>query len=240
MLVRGTPLSELAARSPLAVIGRVEAAKSDAGEQTVTLAVEQSVLGRVAAGPLRFSTEGHHPPDYRAGQHVLVFLSGATPPFASRQSALDRIELPKSRKDRDALVAAVQAWAGLRNVPDRAHRIAQLKTLSLLNLESPSPRARRESLLDLLALGGGNALDAAGIARVAALASRDDTPPTLGPGLVALLASANRPEATAALDRLVASAPSPQVRTLAAQSLDRRRAATPAATESTASKGRES
>jgi HEAT repeat protein len=226
LLVRGIPLSELAVTSPTAVIGRVENASRDASGLNVTLAVQDAVLGSAPPGSLRFVTEGHHPPEYEVGTRVLVFLTGASAPWVSRQTALDHVVIP-DRAARDALVAAVRAYAGLRGVSDRTERIAQLKTLALGNLESASERVSREALLDLLALAPGKILDAMDVARLTALARRPQTPRTLAPGLVALLAAVEGPDAGPALVAVLRSAASPQARALAAQAVGRRPDAVP-------------
>ena len=217
LLTRGIPLSELAATSPVAVVGRDESAQGGAGSPSVTLAVEEAVIGSVPPGPLRFATEGHHAPDYAVGSRVLVFLSGSAPPWVSRQTALDLVEVPERGAERGALLSAVRGYAGLRAVPDRSERIAQLKTFSLGNLESASSRVRHEALLDLMALSSAKIFGAADVARVRALALRPETAATLAPGLVVLLAAIRTPEADSALVALLRSAPSPQVRARAAQ-----------------------
>lgn len=223
LLARGIPLSELAASSPVAVIGRVESAASSGG---VTLAVESALLGSVPPGPLRFSLEGHHPPDYAVGSRVLVFLKGSAPPWVSRQTALDLVEIPERAAARDALLSAVRGYAGLRSVRDPAERIAQLKTFALGNLESASDRVRHEALLDLLALAPAKPFAAADVARVAALAREPKTPETLAPGLVVLLAAIRIPESEPALVAVLQSAANPQTRATAARVLGKRRGPT--------------
>ncbi len=225
LLARGIPLSELAASSPVAVIGRVESATPAASGRTATLAVEDAVLGSVPPGPLRFSLEGHHPPDYAVGSRVLVFLSTSTPPWASRQTALDRVEIPERDAERDALLSAVRGYAGLRSVRDRAERIAQLKTLALGNLESASDRVRHEALLDLLAIASKKSFGAADVARVSALARGRETPQTLAPGLVALLAAVRVPQADSALISVLRGAASSQARAAAARVIGKRKGA---------------
>jgi hypothetical protein len=219
LLARGIPLSELAATSPVAVIGRVESAAGGARSAVVvTLAVEQAVIGSVpGAGPLRFTTEGHHPPDYAVGSRVLVFLATRSAPWVSRQTALDLVEVPERAAERGALLAAVRGYAGLRGVTDRSEQIAQLKTFALGNLESASTRVRHEALLDLMGLSSGKVFGPAEVARVRTLASAPSTPATLAPGLVVLLAAIRSPEADTALVELLRGAPNPQVRARAAQ-----------------------
>lgn len=222
LLVRGIPLSELAVTSPVAVIGRVASAAKGGSAREVTLAVEEAVLGSVPPGPLRFSLEGHHPPDYTVGSRVLVFLKESAPPWVSRQTALDLVEIPDRAAARQALLSAVRGYAGLRSVPDRVERIAQLKTFALGNLESASDRVRHEALLDLLALAAGKVFDAADVARVAALARRPETPATLAPGLVALLAAIRVPETEPALVAVLQSAANPRARATAARVVGKR------------------
>jgi hypothetical protein len=218
LLVRGIPLSELAATSPVALVGRVDARESG----NVTLTVEESVVGSVPPGPLQFALEGHQPPDYAVGSRVLVFLKTDAAPWVSRQTALDLVEIPERAAARNALLAAVRGYAGLRGVRDRSQRIAQLKTFSLGNLESASDRVRHEALLDLLALAPARPFDAADVARVAALAERRDTPVTLAPGLVVLLAAIRIPEAEPALVAVLRSEADPQTRAAAAHVLGER------------------
>lgn len=232
ILVRGTPLHELAAGAPTAVVGVVKSVGSEAG---VSLAVEQAVLGEVEGKALDFRIEGHHPPEFAVGQRVLVFLGSAAPPYVSRQSALDVVALPEAAAEVAAIVSAVKAYAGLGAEPSASKRLARLTALSVAHLESPSAALRREALLDLVALGAGNALDAEQIARVVGLARPPDVPPTLGPGLVMVLASAPGERGRAALAELAAQAGSAQVRALAAQALARRGPKRPAAGEPTAS-----
>ena len=223
LLTRGIPLSELAATSPVAVIGRVENLSSDGGGRAVALAVEQAVLGSAPPGPLRFTMEGHHPPDYAVGSRVLVFLKHSAPPWVSRQTALDLVEIPERAAARDSLVAAVRGYAGLRRVTDRRERIAQLKTFALGNLESASDRVRHEALLDLMALTAANPFAAADVARVSALACRPETPVTLAPGLVVLLAAIRGPDTGPALAEVLRHAADPQARARAAHVIGSRR-----------------
>jgi hypothetical protein len=221
LLTRGIPLSELAATSPVAVIGRVESAAGGAG--AVTLAVQEAVIGTVAPGPLRFASEGHHPPDYAVGSQVLVFLRTSSPPWTSRQTALDLVEVPARASERNALVAAVRGYSGLRAVTDRSDRIAQLKTFALGNLESASPRVRHEALLDLMALAPANPFSANDVALLATLARSPHTPATLAPGLVVLLAAIRGPETSPALVEVLHSAADPQARARAAHVVGSRR-----------------
>jgi hypothetical protein len=218
LLARGIPLSELAATSPVALVGRVDARESG----SVALTVEEPVIGSVPPGPLQFALEGHHPPEYAVGSRVLVFLKTSGPPWVSRQTALDLVEIPARGAARDALLSAVRGYAGLRGVRDRSQRIAQLKTFALGNLESASDRVRHEALLDLLALAAAQPYDAADVARVAALAKRRDTPVTLAPGLVVLLAAIRLPEAEPALVAVLQSDADPQTRAAAAHVLGQR------------------
>jgi hypothetical protein len=222
LLSRGIPLSELAATSPVAVVGRVEARDSTG----VALTVEQAVIGSVPPGPLRFALEGHHPPDYAVGSRVLVFMKTTAAPWVSRQTALDLVEIPERAAARDALFSAVRGYAGLRGVRDRAERIAQLETFALGNLESASDRVRHEALLDLLALAPANRFTAADVARVSEIARRPETPATLAPGLVVLLAAIHRPETEPALVAVLQSAANPQTRAAAAHVLGQRRGTT--------------
>jgi len=223
LLTRGIPLSELAVTSSAAVIGRVESAAGDAGARTVTLTVEQAVLGEVAPGPLRIALEGHHAPDYAAGARVLVFLDGGAPAWRSRQTALDEVEVPARAAEREALIAAVRGYAGLRAVRERGERIAQLKTFALRNLGSASGRVRHEALLDLMALAEVNPFGAPDIARVTQVACAPETPATLAPGLVVLLAAMRAPEAGPALVAVMKSAANPQARARAARVVGVRR-----------------
>src|SRR6185295_15221684 len=112
---------------------------------------------------------------------------------------------------------------------DRSARIAQLETFALANLESASDRVRHEALLDLLALAPAKRFTAADVARVAALARRPDTPATLAPGLVVLLAATRLPETEPALVSVLQSAASPQTRAAAAHVLGQRGGAIAAA-----------
>jgi hypothetical protein len=223
LLTRGIPLSELAATSPVAVIGRVESTAGGAQSSAVALAVEKAVIGSVPPGPLRFTTEGHHPPDYAIGSQVLVFLDTAAAPWTSRQTALDLIEIPARAAERDALVAAVSGYAGLRAVIDRGDRIAQLKTFALGNLESASPRVRHEALLDLMALAPANPFSPGDVALIVSLARSPKTPATLAPGLVVLLAAIRGPETAPALVDVLRSAADPQARARAAHVVGARR-----------------
>jgi HEAT repeat protein len=222
LLTRGIPLSELAATSPAAVIGRVASAPNGTSAREVTLEVEDAVIGNVAPGPLRFALEGHHAPDYALGSRVLVFLSRSAPRWVSRQTALDAVEIPERADARRALVEAVRAYAGLRDVPERAERIAQLKTLALANLASASDRVRHEALLDLLALAPAKIFGADDVARVAALTRQPETPPTLAPGLVVLLAALPAPDADPALRDVLQHAANPQARAMAARAIGER------------------
>jgi hypothetical protein len=223
LLTRGIPLSELAATSPVAVIGRVESLASEGSARAVALAVEQAVLGSAPPGPLRFTMEGHHPPDYAVGSRVLVFLKQSAPPWVSRQTALDLVEIPDRAAARDSLVAAVRGYAGLRGVTDRSERIAQLKTFALGNLESASDRVRHEALLDLMALTPANPFSGPDVAHVAALARSSRTPATLAPGLVVLLAAIRGPETAPALVEVLRHAADPQARARAAHVIGSRR-----------------
>ena len=221
LLTRGIPLSELAATSDAAVIGRVAEISRDA--RVVSLTVDEAVLGAVAPGPLRFALEGHHPPGYAVGSRVLVFLNGNASAWGSRQSALDLVEIPAHAAERAALVAAVRGYAGLRDVRDRRERIAQLKTFALQNLESNSARVRHEALLDLMALSDANPFGAQDVARVAQLACSAATPATLAPGLVVLLAAIRARESGPALLTVMKSAASSQARARAAHVIGARR-----------------
>ena len=223
LLTRGIPLSELAATSPAAVIGRVASVAGDAGARAVTLTVEQAVLGEIAPGPLRFALEGHHPPDYAIGSRVLVFLHGVAPAWRSRQTALDLVELPAQAAERDAIVAAVGGYAGLRAVRERSERIAQLKTFALQNLGSASARVRHDALLDLMALTDADPFGAPDVARVTQLACSAATPATLAPGLVVLLAAIRAPESGPALVTVMKTAASSQARARAARVVGARR-----------------
>ena len=223
LLTRGIPLSELAATSPAAVIGRVAQTSGDAGARTVALTVEESVLGDVAPGPLRFALEGHHPPDYAVGSRVLVFLDGSAPAWRSRQTALDVVEIPARPAEREALISAVRGYAGLRTVRERGERIAQLKTFALQNLASASARVRHEALLDLMALSEANPFGAQDVAQVTQLACSPETPATLAPGLVVLLAAIRVPESGPALVSVMKRAASSQVRARAARVVGARR-----------------
>ena len=175
------------------MIGRVESAARESG--SVELAVEESVIGNVPSGALHFALEGHHAPDYRVGSRVLVFMKTTAAPWVSRQTELDLVEIPARAAARSALVDAVRAYAGLRNVPDRGERIAQLKTLAIGNLASASDRVRHEALLDLLAIAPAQPFRADDVARITAVARAPDATETLAPGLVVLLAAVRTPEA---------------------------------------------
>jgi hypothetical protein len=223
LLTRGIPLSELAATSPAAVIARVASTAGEPGARAVALDVEQAVLGAVAPGPLRVALEGHHPPEYAVGSRVLVFLDGSAPAWRSRQTALDVVEMPARAAERDALVAAVRGYAGLRAVRERGERIAQLKTFALQNLASASGRVRHEALLDLMALSEVNPFDAQDVARVARIACAPETPATLAPGLVVLLAAIRAPGSGAALVSVMKTAANPQARARAARVVGVRR-----------------
>jgi hypothetical protein len=223
LLTRGIPLSELAATSPAAVIGRVESTAGDASARAIALTVEQTVVGDVAPGPLRFALEGHHPPDYTVGSRVLVFLDGSAPAWRSRQTALDLVEVPARAAERDALIAAVRGYAGLRAVRERGERIAQLKTFALQNLGSSSARVRHESLLDLMALADANPFGGGDVARISQLACSPETPATLAPGLVVLLAAIRAPESGPALVSVMKSGASAQTRARAARVVGARR-----------------
>jgi hypothetical protein len=223
LLTRGIPLSELAATSPAAVIARVASTAGEPGARAVALDVEQAVLGAVAPGPLRVALEGHHPPEYAVGSRVLVFLDGSAPAWRSRQTALDVVEMPARAAERDALVAAVRGYAGLRAVRERGERIAQLKTFALQNLDSASGRVRHEALLDLMALSEVNPFDAQDVARVARIACAPETPATLAPGLVVLLAAIRAPGSGAALVSVMKTAANPQARARAARVVGVRR-----------------
>jgi hypothetical protein len=223
LLTRGSPLSELAATSPAAVIARVASTAGEPGARAVALDVEQAVLGAVAPGPLRVALEGHHPPEYAVGSRVLVFLDGSAPAWRSRQTALDVVEMPARAAERDALVAAVRGYAGLRAVRERGERIAQLKTFALQNLDSASGRVRHEALLDLMALSEVNPFDAQDVARVARIACAPETPATLAPGLVVLLAAIRAPGSGAALVSVMKTAANPQARARAARVVGVRR-----------------
>ena len=226
LLARGIPLSELAATSPVAVIGRIEGAAGGAADPSVTIAVEEAVIGSAPPGPLRFTTEGHHPPDYAVGSRVLVFLATSGPPWVSRQTALDLVEVPERAAERSALLSAVRGYVSLRGVTARSEQIAQLETFALGNLESASDRVRHEALLDLIALAPAKPFDAADVARVAALARDPKTPETLAPGLVVLLAAIRIPASEPALVAVLQSAPDPQTRAAAARVLGKRRGPT--------------
>ncbi|TMA34103.1 MAG: hypothetical protein E6J87_08065 [Deltaproteobacteria bacterium] len=220
LLARGIPLSELAAASPVAVIGRVESAARESG--SVELAVEESVIGNVPSGALHFALEGHHAPDYRVGSRVLVFMKTTAAPWVSRQTELDLVEIPARAAARSALVDAVRAYAGLRNVPDRGERIAQLKTLAIGNLASASDRVRHEALLDLLAIAPAQPFRADDVARITAVARAPDATETLAPGLVVLLAAVRTPEAGSALADVLRGAASPHARAAAARVIGKR------------------
>jgi hypothetical protein len=223
LLTRGIPLSELSAASRAAVIGRVAGTAGDAGARTVAMTVDQAVFGDVASGPLRFALEGHHPPDYTVGSRVLVFLDGSAPAWRSRQTALDLVEVPVRAAERDALIAAVRGYASLRAVSERGERVAQLKTFALQNLGSPSARVRHEALLDLMALADANPFAARDVARISELACSPETPATLAPGLVVLLAAIRAPESGPALVSVMKSAASAQTRARAARVVGARR-----------------
>jgi hypothetical protein len=223
LLTRGIPLSELAATSPAAVIARVASTAGEPGARAVALDVEQAVLGDVAPGPLRFAIEGHHPPEYAVGSRVLVFLDGSATAWRSRQTALDVVEMPARAAERDALVTAVRGYAGLRAVRERGERIAQLKTFALQNLDSASGRVRHEALLDLMALSEVNLFDAQDVARVTRIACAPETPATLAPGLVVLLAAIRAPESGPALVSVMKTAANPQARARAARVVGMRR-----------------
>jgi HEAT repeat protein len=225
LLARGIPLSELAATSPVAVIGHVESTANEAGVRSVALVVEESVLGSVPPGPLRFALEGHHTPDYAARSRVLVFMKGPAAPWVSRQTALDVVQVPERAAARRALVEAVRAYAGLRRAPDAGERVAQLKAQSLGNLASASERVRHEALLDLLAIAAAAPFRSGEVERIAALARAPETPETLAPGLVVLLAALRAPEADPALLAVLRSAANPQVRAMAARVVGKRGAA---------------
>jgi hypothetical protein len=223
LLTRGIPLSELAATSPAAVIGRVASMTGAAGARAVMLTVEQAVVGDVAPGPLRIALEGHHPPEYVVGARVLVFVYGSAPAWRSRQTALDLVEIPAHAAERDALIAAVRGYAGLRAVRERGERIAQLKTFALQNLGSASARVRHEALLDLMALAEANPFGGKDVARVTQLACAAATPATLAPGLVVLLAAIRAPESGPALIAVMKTAASSQTRARAARVVGARR-----------------
>ena len=226
LLARGTPLSELAASSPVAVIGRVEAVAAEAGARRASLLVEQALRGEVAPGAIQLSLDGHHPPDYQPGDRVLVFLTGGAPPWHSRQTSLDRVDVPGDEAEREALVAATRAYATLADVPGRRARIEQgLAPLSLAHLASASPRVRREALLDLMALAPARALDEGDVQRLVAVALRRETPATLAPGLVPVLDAVRGSDPIPALLAVLEGSPSPRARALAAQAVGRRRAA---------------
>jgi len=225
LLVRGAPLSEWAATSPTAVVARVEGEAADAEGRGVALRVEQAVIGELPRGPLRVALAGHHPPDYATGARVLVFLDGDAPPWRSRQSALDVVEVPDDTGSRQALIEAVRAYAGLRRVPDRDARLAQLETLALRNLASKSERVRREALLDLMAIVPAATFDASDVVAVAALARSGAAASSIAPGLVVLLAAIRLPEAERSLLSLMEDAPDPRVRARAARVVGRRRGA---------------
>jgi hypothetical protein len=218
LLVRGTPLSEWAASSPVAVAGRI--ADTQDG---VTLEVEEAVLGELPTGTLRFTAAGHHPPEYAVGARVLVFLETSAPPWRSRQTALDAVDVPADLRARRALLEAVRAYAGLRRVTDRNARIAQLETLALRNLASESARVRSEALLDLMAIVPADSFDAADVQRVTSLAMRAKSSASLAPGLVVLLAAIRRPEAEDGLIAVMGGAADPRARARATRVMGRRR-----------------
>src|SRR5258706_368055 len=115
--------------------------------------------------------------------------------------------------------------------PASAHLLARGIPLSELAVTSPvavSGRVESKSSdgADLLALVPAKQFGAADVARVAEVARRPETPATLAPGLVVLLAAIRIPEAEPALVAVLQSAPDPHTRAAAARVLGQRRGAT--------------
>jgi HEAT repeat protein len=82
---------------------------------------------------------------------------------------------------------------------------------------------RHEALLDLMALSEVNPFGARDVAHVTRLACSPETPATLAPGLVVLLAAIRAPESGPALVSVMKRAASPQVRARAARVVGARR-----------------
>ena len=182
LLARGIPLSELAASSPVAVIGRVERAARRAKRRGVDARGRGGGARKRSARAAAVRARGPSPARLRRRIARAGVPEGSAPPWVSRQTALDLVEIPERAAARDALLSAVRGYAGLRGVRDRAERIAQLKTFALGNLESASERVRHEALLDLIALAPAKPFDAADVARVAALARRPEDARDARPG----------------------------------------------------------
>lgn len=221
--VHGATLSRLAASSPTIVVGRVESAlAAKQGRIEVRLAVERAIRGSAPPEGLRFTTRTHHPPAYRVGERVVIFLSGSGPPWRSVQTEQEKLVLPDAKEEAAGLVSAIAAYAALEGSAPEAQRELAVSSLALLG--SKSARVRADALYDLQGLlAGGAPFDAADLERLAGVALDAEVDSVTRAGAVSLLGSARTADPLPLLEKLLGAATEPRIRLAAVNALAARR-----------------
>jgi HEAT repeat protein len=186
--------------------------------------VEEVLKGEAPrGGSLAFETAGVHQPRYRAGEHVLLFLSrvpASTPArLVTRQSAIEAVDLDGA--DGAAVLAAVRGYLEISRIADPALRRERLKGAILAELDSPSALLWEDGVFDL-SRRTDLPLDDADVSRLGRLALRGDAAPVLRVGCIAKLGALGkqgRDAAARALATVVVSPGELVVRTMAAAAL---------------------